>query len=290
MLMPDSLDHRLHAYRDDLADARLRGRVQATRFTEGNAYRVTAEIAPVYPRPTQESDLDTQALYGEALTVFDVTDDWAWCQLHGDGYVGYIPIEFLDVREPAGATHKIAAPQVFAYSKPDAASKPMKTLLLGTTITVTRESGEYFEISTTGRPSFVGKRHVEPREAISPDYVTTAEMLLRAPYLWGGKSARGVDCSGLVQLSLIRAGVECPRDTDMQESALPGDIPVDEDVLSCLRRGDIVYWPRHVGIMIDGTHMIHASGTMMATEIEPVCVVAERSRKGGPVVSAVKRI
>jgi len=286
----DKPDHRLHAYRDDLADVRLEGQVKAARFVEGRAYRVVTELAPVHPRPSRDADLNTEALCGEAVTVFEVADGMAWCQLGGDNYVGYIPLHCLAVGAPVKATHKVATPQVLVYSNPDAASKPVQALLLGTRIRQVGESGGFLEIAGDGWSGFVSQRHVELLTAVAPDYAATAMMFMRTPYLWGGKSARGIDCSGLVQLSLLRAEMDCPRDTDMQARALPGDVEIDGKILDRLQRGDIVYWPGHVGIMIDDTNMIHASGTLAATGIEPVAAVAERSRKGGPVVHAVKRL
>lgn len=284
-----SLDRRLNAYREDLADVRLQGQVTAGRFVEGVPYHVAAEIAPVRPRPALDADLDTQALYGEAVTVFDIADDWAWCQLHDDDYVGYIPVDYLSAEAIATATHKVASPHIFVYARPDAGSPPLRSFLLGTAFSVTGETSQFHEVQIGEKAGYVSKRHVEAIDHVEPDYVSTAMKLLHAPYLWGGKSLRGVDCSGLVQLALHRAGIDCPRDTDMQERALPGDIDTDDGILWRLEQGDIVYWPGHVGIMLDNANMLHASGTLAVTGIEPVADVAARSRKDGPVVSTVKR-
>ena len=131
---------------------------------------------------------------------------------------------------------------------------------------------------------------MEPAGGIEPDFVRTACAFAGAPYLWGGKSVRGIDCSGLVQLALLRAGIDCPRDTDMQARLLPGGVDVTDSGIDGLRRGDIVYWPGHVAIMLDASEAVHASGTLMCTGIEPIATIAERSRKGGPIVAAVKRL
>lgn len=284
--MPEPLDRRLNAYRDDLADVRLEGLVVAERFVEGQAYHVTATIVPVHPRPSHDSALDTEALKGEIVRVFEIANGWAWAQLEGDGYVGYIPADMIGAGQSWPATHVITSPQVFAYTTPNGAAKPSATLLLGTAFAAIGESDDFLVLAEDG---FVGKRHTASLGATEPDYIVTALSMLNAPYLWGGKSVHGLDCSGLVQLSLQRAGIKCPRDTDMQKRQLLGDLELGDDILDKLQRGDIVYWPGHVGIMIDSENMVHASGTLMATGIEPVAAVAERSRKGGPVVSAVKR-
>ena len=148
-------------------------------------------------------------------------------------------------------------------------------------------NGDFVEVAEGG---FIGVRHVETVETVVPDYVATARQMLGVPYLWGGKSVRGIDCSGLVQLSLRRAGISCPRDTDMQAGELPGDVPVSDEPLGTLQRGDLVYWPGHVGLMIDERQMLHANGTSMSTTIDPVAEVAGRSRGDGPIATAIKRL
>lgn len=286
--MAETLDRRLNAYRDDLADASLSGRVEAARFVEAQPYRIATSIAPVHPRPSADADLDTEALGGEAVRVYEIKNHWAWCQLAGDGYVGYIPADYLAAGAPPPPTHKVSSPEAFAYAGPTARSKPARAWLFGAAINVTSEAPDGF--LELGDGSFIGHRHVEPIGSTVADHVETAMKMLGAPYLWGGKSIRGIDCSGLVQLALLRAGVACPRDTDMQANMLPGDLDLTDNILSHLQRGDIVYWPGHVGIMINATDMLHANGTNMSTTIDSVEDVASRSRKGGPLVSAVKRL
>jgi cell wall-associated NlpC family hydrolase len=281
------LDPRLHAYREDLADAALQGRVKAARFVEGQPYRVTADIAPVHPKPLGTGDLDTQALYGETVQVFDVSDGWAWCQLTGDGYVGYVPSKCLTAGARGEATHQVTSVETFVYREPRSGSPRLRALPFGAQITVAAEAENFLELTGGG---YVGKPHVQLLGMTHADYAQTALQFSQTPYLWGGKSVRGIDCSGLVQVSLSRAGIHCPRDTDMQESSLPGGLEINGDILGQLRRGDIVYWPRHVGIMIDGAHVVHASGTLMCTGVEPISDVAERSRNDGPIFTAVKRL
>ncbi len=284
--MTVGLDRRRNAFRDDLADAALKGRVEAARFTTGQAYHVAVTIAPLHPQPASNADLDTQVLGGEAVQVFDVADGWAWCQLAGDGYVGYTPVDMLAVGPPPPPTHRVAARETFAYHEPTARSKPMQSWLFGATLQVVDTNGDFLRLANGG---FVGRQHVAAIDTFEPDYAATAQTLLGTPYLWGGKSVRGIDCSGLVQLSLLRAGIACPRDTDMQARELPGDLAVTENSLDQLQRGDLVYWPGHVGIMIDSKQIVHANGTHMSTTIEPVTLAAERSRQDGAIAKAIKR-
>ena len=289
--MAATFDRRLHAYRDDLADMALKGRVNSQRFVAAKPYHVAAAIAPVHPSPSHEADLDTQALGGEAIDVFEIGDAWAWGQLRGDGYVGYLPAAALALGAPVDATHKVSSPHAFAYTEPTARSRPVKSMLFGTTFQVRADLPEFLELSSGG---FIGASHAEPVDAIATDYVATMQAFLGTPYLWGGKSALGVDCSGLVQLALLKAGIRCPRDTDMQARDLPGGVDISatstEATAGALQRGDIVYWPRHVGVMVDDAMLIHANGGRMATTIDPFVEVAARADADGRPISAIKRL
>jgi cell wall-associated NlpC family hydrolase len=124
---------------------------------------------------------------------------------------------------------------------------------------------------------FIWRAHLAPLEAPAPDFVAVAEALIGAPYLWGGKSSLGVDCSGLVQIALLSAGKEAPRDSDMQEARLGS--PVERD--APLRRGDLVFWKGHVGIMRDAETLLHANGTHMLVSSEPLALVRERNLSAG---------
>lgn len=279
------LDRRCHPFRADLAASRYQGQVAAERYVDGEAAHVTATRAPVHPRPDPSADLDTEALFGESVTIYERAGGWAWVQLDRDGYVGYLPETALTAGPAPAATHRVAALAAYAYERANARSRPVRALSFGAAVATIAETEDFYEIAGGG---FVGKRHVVAAGHVEPDYVATAERFLGAPYLWGGKSAAGIDCSGLVQLALQAAGITCPRDTDMQAAELGGDVAIADD-LAGLTRGDIVYWPGHVGLMVDAMRMVHASGTAMSATLEPVADVARRSRKGGPIAIAIKR-
>ncbi|MET3613862.1 cell wall-associated NlpC family hydrolase [Rhizobium aquaticum] len=275
--MPDkkpekTLDRRLNAYRPDLADARLAGRVAAERVVEGEAGAVTAPVADLRPKPDMSAGIDTQLLFGETLRIFERRDGWAWVQAETDGYVGYMAEG--DLVSPAQqSTHWIIQPRTFVYPEPDMKRPRALALSLGSRITVIGEAetrGTRY-LLLAGGGSVIAAHCVPVGPAAGDDYVAIAARLLETPYLWGGKSAFGIDCSGLVQLSMLMAGKPAPRDSDMQAAGLGAEIGFDE-----LRRGDLVFWKGHVAIMEDEETMIHANGHTMSVAREGLKAAVER--------------
>lgn len=252
------LDRRLNAFRPDLAERSLEGRVGALRFIDGTPARVTAAVTAMRPRPELSSGIDTELLFGEAVSVLDRADGWAWVKSGVDDYVGYIEESALGAAGPA-PTHWVTAPRTFVYSEPDMKRPTVKALSMGSRIVVTGEAetrGTRYLLVEGGA---VIAKHVGPVDmAVSDDYVTVASRFLESPYLWGGRSGFGLDCSGLVQLSMMMTGKKVLRDTDMQRASIGTEIGRGD-----LGRGDLVFWKGHVAIMTDGATMIHASGFTM---------------------------
>jgi cell wall-associated NlpC family hydrolase len=281
-----TLDPRLHAFRPDLADIRLKGRVESARFVEGVSRRVVVAAAPIRCVPRSDAGLESEALRGETFMVFeDGGEGWSWGQLETDSYVGYVPTDALAAEAPE-PTHRVAVLRTFLYPGPDLKLPARECLSLGCRLALAGEAetrGTAYRLLAGGEGAVVAA-HVVPRNAPPEgDFVAVAERFLGTPYLWGGRTSIGLDCSGLVQLSLMAAGHSAPRDTDLQE-AMIGQ-PVAGGRAAELRRGDLVFWPGHVGIMIDGEYMIHASGHQMAVVIEPL---ADAVRRIG-VVRTVRR-
>lgn len=281
--MPD-LDSRLHAFRPDLANVKLQGRVIAERFVEGMTMEVIAPIATVFGEASATARQATQALLGERLAAFEVTDEWVWCQLKRDGYVGYLSKANVsaDLRTP---THRVAVSHTFSYPQPDIKSQVPVMLPMNARLE-TVESGEKFSKLANGR--YVFSKHLKPLNELEPDFVAVAERFLDVPYYWGGKTAQGVDCSGLVQTSLEACGIFAPRDTDMQEVQLGQNLMIND--LDSLRRGDLVFWKGHVGIMTDQKTLLHANGFHMMTVKEPLAEAFSRiaSMYGQP--TSIKRL
>jgi cell wall-associated NlpC family hydrolase len=258
------LDPRLHAYRPDLADARLADKISAMRYAQGRPHTVTAALIDVRSAPRDDATQTTQALMGEAAMVFEIEGDWAWCQLSRDGYVGYVPAAALaeGIRE---ATHEVAVPSTFVYPDANLKTAPYTAIYMCTPLAVVEE-GEKWSRIADGR--YVFTRHLRPFGTGSGEPVAVAQLFEHVPYLWGGRTLLGVDCSGLVQTAFQACGRWCPRDTDMMEGELGTALPFGDPAV--LQRGDLVFWKGHMGMMVDGERLIHANGHHMLTVIEPL--------------------
>ena len=288
--MPE-LDRRLNAFRPDLADVGLKGRVEAGTFAHPEAMVVITHTAPVHREPRKDAGLDTEALCGDIVSVFETGEGWAWGQLASDGYVGYLPSERLGP-VVAPPTHKVRAVRTFAYPGPSMKLPKAMTLSLGTRLTVLEVQGPFAVVAGVAglAKSWVWADHLTMLERHAADPVTVAEQLLHVPYLWGGKSSLGLDCSALVQLSLDAAGILALRDSDMQEASLGH--PLDMmGVAPTLRRGDLVFWKGHVGFMQDAAQLLHANGHHMLVASEPLALAAERIlAKGGGPITSIRRL
>jgi len=277
-----ALDPRINAFRPEVAAKHLQGQVEAARFVEGARHQVIEPIAEMRRAPSHEARLDTQVLLGEIVTVYETSEEgWAWGQLETDGYVGWLSANAIAPPGPA-ATHKVAVPRTLGFPGPDIKLPPMTALPLGALLTIVRQD-ERFAVNAFGW--HFPLVHLAPIKARQPDFVSVAETLLGAPYLWGGKTSLGLDCSGLVQVALQAAGHACPRDSDMQELVL-GKL----SSLASLRRGDLVFWQGHVAIARDAETLIHANAHHMAVAIEPASQAIARIKAAGNDVTSVKRL
>jgi cell wall-associated NlpC family hydrolase len=278
------LDPRLHAFRPDLADRRLQSQVKAERYADGTMMEIAAPLASIHRQPRFDAIQVSQALMGEKLRVFENREGWAWGRLERDGYVGYLAADALSERLTE-STHRVAVPATFAYPAPDLKSQPAVMLPMNAMLAVAGGDEKYARLAD-GR--FVFARHLKPLREWEDDFVAVAEMFRHVPYYWGGKSVQGLDCSGLVQLALEACGIACPRDSDMQERDLGVELRIND--LDGLKRGDLVFWDGHAGIMTDDQTLLHANGHHMLTVSEPLREVVDRIARSYGQVTSVKRL
>jgi Bacterial dipeptidyl-peptidase Sh3 domain/NlpC/P60 family len=279
-------DPRLTPARGDLAAKHLEGHVSATRFVEGRLHEVVAPQAPLRREPRLDAMLDTEALKGERVMVYDANEEgWSWGQLESDGYVGWLPTDALrQAGEPP--THTVSALRTFVFPGPSIKLTPAETLSFGCRLRVTRVQADF---AVTADNGFVPLQHLGDTNRRDHDFVAVAERFVGTPYLWGGKSSLGLDCSALVQLALTAVGVACLRDSDMQEQTLGAPVDVAND-LSPFRRGDLLFWKGHVAIARDPTTLVHANAHHMAVAIEPLADAVARIRAAGGELSSARRL
>ncbi|MBS1180231.1 MAG: ykfC [Proteobacteria bacterium] len=284
-------DRRTTFARPDLADAALAGRVAAERYAEARPARIAAPLAGIRREPRFDCPLDSEAIHGEAIRVLDVDDEgWAFVQIDRDGYVGYVSAEALSFLLPE-PTHTVTALRSFAFSGSDLKLPVAYPLVQGARVTVVGEVERrnlVYALLADGTAT-VMKHLSAVGGPPANDFVAVAAAYVGTPYLWGGVSSLGIDCSGLLQRGLAEAGIIAPRDTDQQETAVgePVDWNGDPDALV---RGDLVFWKGHVGIIAGPDQLLHANGFHMATVIEPLAAAIARIASGGVEVTSVRRL
>lgn len=276
------MDQRITPARPDLAAKHLQGRIAAERFVEGVEYQCCAGVAPIRRAPAGDAMQEDQLLFGEVFTVYEEREGWGWGQSGRDQYVGYVAMEALSA-PPLAPTHRISALRTYCFSAPDLKSAPLFLLSMNAKVTAQEHRERYVKIARAG---WVFEGHLAALEAHAPDWVAEAERFLGAPYFWGGRESLGLDCSGLVQSALEAGGVLAPRDADMQE-ALGEALPVG---LEGLRRGDLVFWKGHVGIMLDAMRLLHANAHHMATAVEPLAQAAARIAQTAGPIRSIRRL
>jgi cell wall-associated NlpC family hydrolase len=270
-------DKRVTPARSDLAASHLRGVVDAPRFIDGEKRSIAVGRASLRVRPSDDAAQDSELLFGEVFTVYDLSQGWAWGQAANDLYVGYVKEEALAA--PFATQAKVSALLAPVFPLADLKTPVRDLLPMNAAVPVLERNGDYVRIGTD---RYLHQRHLAPAEK---DFVAMAENFLGAPFVWGGKTAAGLDCSGLIQTALQATCKAAPRDTDMMEKALG-----DAASLSDLRRGDLVFWKGHMGVMLDETRLLHANAFHMVVAIEPLAETIARIEKIAGPVTSVKRL
>jgi cell wall-associated NlpC family hydrolase len=272
-------DSRVTPFNGRVAHVSLEGEVEAESFVEGQWMTVQQPIVNLVREPG--GGRESQLLFGERFLVLDRRDGFAFGQCARDGYVGWVGSGALT--EAPEATHWVVSPATHLYPKADAKAQAEVALFFGSAVHVTGERQDFLRIQTG---HYVPAQHLMPMAARFSDPVGIADLFLGTPYLWGGSSRWGLDCSGLVQLALMACGLDCPRDSDQQAEALGEDIGEDET----LRRGDLVFWEGHVGIMADERMLLHANAHHMSVAYEPLEDAAARIADKGIDITRRKRV
>lgn len=279
------LDKRRHAFRNDLAAIELEGLVDAPRFVEGVVKRVARGSVPLRSIADERAGYDSELLYGEPFMVYDQQDGWAWGQALRDRYVGYVRADVLGSANGV-TSHKVAACSTFLYPAADIKTPPIAALPMNAELAVA-DLGEIFSRLDNG--GYIISSHIVPSSFKASDFVAVAESFIGSPYLWGGRTHGGIDCSGLVQVSLQAAGVGAPRDSDMQRLEL-GEAVLVRDDLSGLQRGDLVFWKGHVGILASPVALLHANAHHMTVVVEPLAEAVGRISAGGSEILSIRRL
>ena len=270
------MDKRLTPSNGRVAAEHLRGIVEAEHYTKGALRRVAAPVTDL--RRSPGGPRDRQLVMGDAVTVYDELEGHRFVQSAKDDYVGYISADSLTTAQDP--THWVAVPAGHAYPEPDMKSAELHPIYFGALITVTSHMPKFFE---TAEGTYIPKPHLRPIDQRFRDPVTVAQMFFGAPYLWGGNTIAGIDCSGLVQAAHLACDIPCPGDSDMQAAALGTEIDPDAPQI----RGDLLFWNGHVAIAVDDSTLIHANAHHMAVAYEPAEQAIKRiaAQGDGPVTA-----
>ncbi len=272
-------DRRITPARPDLAAAHLQGQIDAPRYVEGRDYCVMRGRIALRARPDSAAAQETELLYGERFTVYEEKEGWCWGQSALDGYVGYTHL--VSLCEASAPTHRVTALSTPLLSAPDVKASVRDLLPLNAKLHIEKDNSPFVRI----RDGYVALRHLAPIAAHQADFVAVAERFLGTPYVWGGKTHAGCDCSGLIQTALEAAGISAPRDTDMMEQQIGAAFSNRE-----LKRGDLIFWKGHMGVMRDARTLLHANAFHMEVFSEPLAeAIARIDAIAGPVTS-VKRL
>lgn len=273
-------DRRRTPINDRVAAAHLAAQAEGRTVTAGRLGQVTVPVTDLRRAP--DGPRDRQLLLGATVQIFDQHAGWCFVQAAQDGYVGYVAATDVSGTS-AEATHWVSAPASHAYTEADFKSPERMALSFGSQIRVEAQGARFAETPW----GYVPRAHLRPLDARASDPVAVAEMFLGTPYLWGGNSRWGIDCSGLIQAACLACGIECPGDSDQQEAELGA--PCEPG--ASYQRGDLLFWKGHVGIMADAARLLHANVFHMAVAFENIHAAITRiAAQGDGPVTAHKRL
>jgi cell wall-associated NlpC family hydrolase len=273
------MDPRLTPAGPSLALSSLKGKVSSETFTDGIQATIIHPNVSIKANPAPNAANVSEMLFGEHLTVIKASDGWAWIQANLDDYVGFVPVAAY-TNKSLTPTHRVSEPLTHLYGSSDMKLPALMPLPMGSQVQVKGSIDKGFvevtnSYSGDNTSGWIYESHLSPLNTKPKNFTDVAEKFLGSPYLWGGRTMAGIDCSALVQMAAIMASIPCPRDTDMQLAAFKNDIRGDEP----LKRGDVLFFHGHVVIMVDEKNIIHANGFVMKVMIEPLADLIERQKK-----------
>ena len=281
--MSDSVfDPREYAYKADLAADYMRGLICCQKFVVGEMFQVKINVASLKKAPDQSSEQVSELLFGEEVIIYEIVDAWAWGQSQTDGYVGYVSMDHISSKVQEN-THEVTALRAFVYRQPDIKAPTITCLSMSSQLSITHSKGLFAHIENLG---WIFEKSIRALGGIESDFVSVAQKFTGTPYLWGGRSSFGIDCSGLVQLSLRGVGVLCPRDTDQQASSVGS--PINDEITKLLR-GDLIFMNGHVAIMVDRHTILHANAFHMSVELESLDGFLSRSKQDNIHICQMRR-
>ncbi|MDA7949023.1 MAG: C40 family peptidase [Hyphomicrobiaceae bacterium] len=259
--------------------------MSARRFSEGSRRQVVEAAAPLREAPRHDAVLETELLFGERVILYDEREGWAWVQAERDSHVGYLSANALrsDIADP---THRVRTLGTHIYPRPDYKAPPIDRLSMNAQLVVEKAEERFAQLSDG---HYIAATHICAVDECEQDFVEVAAGFVGSPYLWGGRTSAGLDCSALIQLALQASGIECPRDSDMQEAVLGKPLPGPPNQ-QAVRRGDLVFWNGHVGVMLEEGRLLHANVHHMAVVVEPAFEAFARIETWYGPITSVRRM